>query len=138
MDDRAGRRRGPRAGARGLRTDFTVLIAPETSGILADLTRELENAGARLLGSTADAVELAADKAGLAVRLQELSIDTPSTRTIVPAAGLPRDATYPAVLKPVDAPDRLTPFTCRTPSVYRTVPVRCPCRYSSHSFRERR
>ena len=42
--------------------DFTVLIAPETSGILADLTRDLAQAGGRLLGSTADAVELAADK----------------------------------------------------------------------------
>ncbi len=72
--------------------DFTVLIAPETSGILASLTRDFEQAGARLLGSTADAVELAADKARLAARLRELSIDTPPTRTIVPGAGLPHDA----------------------------------------------
>src|ERR1700728_4806853 len=40
--------------------DFTVLIAPETSGILASATRDLEHSGARILGSTAAAVELAA------------------------------------------------------------------------------
>ena len=90
--------------------DFTVLIAPETSGILASLTRDFEHAGARLLGSTAEAVELAADKARLAARLQELSIDTPPTRTIVPGAGLPRDATYPAVFKPVDGAGSVDTF----------------------------
>ena len=90
--------------------DFTVLIAPETSGILASLTRDFEHAGARLLGSTAEAVELTADKARLAARLQALSIDTPPTRTIVPGAGLPLDASYPAVLKPVDGAGSVDTF----------------------------
>ena len=36
--------------------DFTLLIAPETTGILAGLTRQLQQAGARLLGSSAQAV----------------------------------------------------------------------------------
>ncbi|HEX3448470.1 MAG TPA: ATP-grasp domain-containing protein [Isosphaeraceae bacterium] len=90
--------------------DFTVLIAPETSGILAGLTRDLTAAGARLLGSTALAVELAADKACTAARLEELSISTPPTRTIVPSAGLPSDTEYPAVLKPVDGAGSLDTF----------------------------
>ena len=90
--------------------DFTVLIAPETSGILASLTREFERAGAQLLGSTADAVDLTADKARLAARLRELSIDTPPTRMIVPVAGLPRDAQYPAVLKPNDGAGSVDTF----------------------------
>jgi tyramine---L-glutamate ligase len=90
--------------------DSTVLIAPETSGILASLIREFEHAGARLLGSTAEAVELAADKARLAARLHELSIDTPPTRTIVPGAGLPHDAKYPAVLKPNDGAGSVDTF----------------------------
>jgi tyramine---L-glutamate ligase len=90
--------------------DFTVLIAPETSGILASLTRDLGEAGARLLGSTTEAVELAADKGRLAARLETLSIDTPPTRMIVPRAGLPRDAEYPAVLKPVDGAGSLDTF----------------------------
>ncbi len=90
--------------------DSTVLIAPETSGILASLTRDFERAGANLLGSTADAVELAADKSRLATRLRELSIDTPPTRTIVPGAGLPQDAEYPAVLKPIDGAGSMDTF----------------------------
>jgi tyramine---L-glutamate ligase len=90
--------------------DSTVLIAPETSGILASLTREFDQAGARLLGSTAGAVELAADKARLAARLRALSIDTPSTRTIVPGAGLPHDAKFPAVLKPIDGAGSVDTF----------------------------
>jgi tyramine---L-glutamate ligase len=90
--------------------DSTVLIAPETSGTLASLTREFERAGARLLGSTADAVDLAADKARLAATLRELSIDTPPTRMIVPGAGLPHDTTYPAVLKPNDGAGSVDTF----------------------------
>jgi tyramine---L-glutamate ligase len=90
--------------------DFTVLIAPETSGILAGLTCDLAHRGVRLLGSTAEAVELTADKARLATFLESLSIDTPPTRTIVPTAGLPSDADYPAVLKPVDGAGSLDTF----------------------------
>jgi predicted ATP-grasp superfamily ATP-dependent carboligase len=90
--------------------DFTVLIAPEASGILASVTREFEHVGARLLGSTADAVELAADKARLAARLQALSIDTPPTRIIVPGDGLPADACYPAVIKPLDGAGSIDTF----------------------------
>jgi tyramine---L-glutamate ligase len=90
--------------------DFTVLIAPETRGILSSLTRDFENAGAQLLGSTADAVELAADKVLLAARLQALSIATPPSRAIVPSGGLPHDAIYPAVLKPIDGAGSVDTF----------------------------
>jgi tyramine---L-glutamate ligase len=90
--------------------DLTVLIAPETSGILAGLTRDFERAGARLLGSTADAVEITANKARLAERLHALAINTPTTRTIVPGAGMPIDADYPAVLKPIDGAGSLDTY----------------------------
>jgi len=90
--------------------DFTVLIAPETTGALAQLTRVLRDAGTRLLGSTAEAIELTGDKARLAAWLQGAGIDTPPTRTVIPAAGLPADADYPAVLKPVDGAGSLNTF----------------------------
>lgn len=90
--------------------DFTVLVAPETSGILAGLTREFQAAGARLLGSTAAAVELTGDKARLAERLRALGIDTPPARTIDPGLGLPGDTEYPAVLKPVDGTGSIDTF----------------------------
>ena len=50
--------------------DFTVLVAPETRGILAELTRDLRAAGARVLGPSAAAVDLAGDKARLAAQLR--------------------------------------------------------------------
>jgi predicted ATP-grasp superfamily ATP-dependent carboligase len=90
--------------------DFTVLIAPETNGILASVTHAFERAGARLLGSTASAVEQSADKARLAARLRALSIETPPTRIVIPGAGLPSDTRYPAVIKPLDGAGTIDTF----------------------------
>lgn len=107
--------------------DFTVLVAPETRGILAGLTRELNQAGARILGSSAEAVELAGDKARLAARLKAVGIDTPTVRTIVPSLGLPADAEYPAVLKPVDGAGSVDTFYLASarslPEDARTMPA---------------
>ena len=57
--------------------DFTVLVAPETSGVLAGLTRDLQENGARILGSSAEAVDLTGDKIRLAEHLRSQGIDTP-------------------------------------------------------------
>lgn len=95
--------------------DFTVLIGPETMGVLAQLTRELDEAGARTLGSTAEAVELTGDKMQLAECLKNAGIDTPPTRFVTPAAGLPFDASYPAVVKPVDGAGSLDTFLITNP-----------------------
>lgn len=82
--------------------DYTVLIAPETMGVLPGLAGKLEIAGARCLGSSARSMELTGNKARLAEWLHASGIATPLCRTVVPAAGLPPDASYPAVLKPID------------------------------------
>ncbi len=82
--------------------DYTVLIAPETMGVLAGLAARLERAGVRSLGCSARSMELTGNKARLADWLLARGIATPACRTVVPAAGLPPDARYPAVLKPVD------------------------------------
>jgi tyramine---L-glutamate ligase len=82
--------------------DFTVLIAPETRGILEGLTIGMQRIGARWLGSSIDAVELTRNKAALAKWLAVRGIDTPPCREVNPSRGLPSDATYPAVLKPID------------------------------------
>ncbi len=107
--------------------DFTVLVAPETSGILAGLTRDLQQAGARLLGSSAEAVALSGDKARLAATLGSLGIDTPPARTIIPSLGLPADADYPAVLKPVDGAGSVDTYYLADarslPDDARTMPV---------------
>jgi predicted ATP-grasp superfamily ATP-dependent carboligase len=82
--------------------DYTVLIAPETAGVLAALAREMEGAGARTLGGSPRSIEMTGNKSKLAEWLASRGIPTPSSRLVVPAAGLPQDAHYPAVLKPVD------------------------------------
>ncbi len=82
--------------------DYTVLIAPETMGVLADLANTVETAGAVSLGCSARAIELTGNKSRLAEWLQAQGIATPACRTVMPAQGLPRDTHYPAVLKPVD------------------------------------
>jgi len=113
--------------------DFTVLVAPETRGILACLTRDLQAMGARVLGSSAEAVELAGDKVRLAARLDALGIDTPPVRTIIPGLGLPDDAQYPAVLKPVDGAGSVDTFYLADadslPEAARTMPSALLQRY---------
>lgn len=97
------------------RADFTVLIAPETTGILEGLTRRLHDAGVRLLGSSSGAVAMAGDKAELAGYLAARGIETPPCRSIRPGDGLPRDAAYPAVLKPVDGAGTIDTFLLEGP-----------------------
>ncbi len=80
----------------------TALIAPETGGILADRARIIEGVGGRSLGSAPAAIDLAGDKFAMAAHWQSAGVPTPACRRVVPALGLPRDAPYPAVLKPAD------------------------------------
>jgi predicted ATP-grasp superfamily ATP-dependent carboligase len=90
--------------------DCTVLIAPETEGILLDRARRLETVGGRSLGSTPGAIALCGDKALLGPFLDERGITTPQTRVVRPAFGLPREFPYPAVLKPIDGAGAIDTF----------------------------
>jgi predicted ATP-grasp superfamily ATP-dependent carboligase len=82
--------------------DYTVLIAPETDGILAGRARTIARVGGRSLGSTPEAIEAAADKLRLGRHLADRGIRTPACLRVSPKAGLPLQFTYPAVLKPID------------------------------------
>jgi tyramine---L-glutamate ligase len=95
--------------------DYTVLIAPETTGVLANLTRSLEQAGISTLGCSADSIELAGNKARLAEWLEARGIPTPRSRTVVPAEGLPEDAAAPCVLKPTDGAGAIDTFLLTGP-----------------------
>jgi predicted ATP-grasp superfamily ATP-dependent carboligase len=107
--------------------DYTVLIAPETMGVLARLALGLENAGARSLGCSARSMELTGNKARLADWLLARGIATPAYRIIVPAEGLPPDARYPAVIKPVDGAGSVDTFwaadAADLPAAARAMPV---------------
>ena len=95
--------------------DYTALIAPETDGILAGLTRGIGRLGGRALGSEAEAVALVADKVWLAAHFEGLGIPTPPTRVIEPGGGLPADWDGPILLKPVDGAGSLDTFVVRDP-----------------------
>jgi tyramine---L-glutamate ligase len=82
--------------------DFTILVAPETDGTLARLTRLIERAGGRILGSSADAIELAASKIRCARKLEELGVPTPEVHMIESGATTPEEFAYPVVVKPDD------------------------------------
>ncbi len=60
--------------------DDTLVIAPETDGILADRLTRIERVGGRSLGSSIGAVELAGDKVRLAAFLEERGVPTIPTR----------------------------------------------------------
>jgi predicted ATP-grasp superfamily ATP-dependent carboligase len=96
--------------------DYTVVIAPETMSSLAGFLTGLEEAGARLLGSSVDSVELAGRKDRLGEWLAARGIDTPPCRRVSPSRGLPPDAVYPAVLKPVDGAGTIDTYFVEHPA----------------------
>ena len=82
----SGRARRTRRFARlAAEADYTVLIAPETGGILAERARTIERVGGRSLGSTPAAIELTGDKLRLGRHLAERGIATPAVPPRDPA-----------------------------------------------------
>lgn len=78
--------------------DATLLIAPETDGILELLSRAVVAAGGKLIGPTPDAIQLTADKLRLAAHLRSANVPTPSTwawetepKGLFPQVWKPRD-----------------------------------------------
>jgi predicted ATP-grasp superfamily ATP-dependent carboligase len=106
--------------------DFTILVAPETGGVLAGLTDDLTRAGARMLGSTSEAVALTGDKERLAAWLRAEGVDTPPVRRVVPGNGLPTAAIYPAVIKPIDGAGSEDTYYVRDPESMPSAARRLP------------
>src|SRR4051794_1620197 len=96
--------------------DWTVLVAPESGGILADRTRMLERAGGRSLGSTAAAIELAGDKLRLGAFWRERGFRTPASQRLSRTGTLPNDIALPIVVKPIDGAGALDTFFISEPS----------------------
>ncbi len=82
-------------------SDATLLVAPETDGILQDYCRRAVEAGARLISPSERAVAAAANKLRLAQFLSDAGVPTPLTRPLTAGQTLPSDFPYPAVVKPV-------------------------------------
>jgi predicted ATP-grasp superfamily ATP-dependent carboligase len=86
-----------------LSADAVWLVAPETDGCLEQLAARVERQRKPLLGSSADAIRRASDKACLPHLLSGLGVRHPETRTLARNAD-PRRAAgqigYPIVVKP--------------------------------------
>jgi predicted ATP-grasp superfamily ATP-dependent carboligase len=87
--------------------DWTLLIAPECDGLLAERCRWVEEAGGRLLGPSAEAVSLTADKELTAHQLRAVGVPTP------PYVALPGAIPFPVVLKPRDGAGSQATFLIR-------------------------
>ncbi len=92
--------------------DGTVLIAPETDGILAERARWVESAGGRLLSPSSIFIEAAANKQRLAQRLRESGI--PTTRGLAWTQGqpFPQELPYPWVVKPIQGAGAMDSWRC--------------------------
>ncbi len=84
--------------------DATLIIAPETDGVLARLSAAAEEAGVTLLGSTSAAAAAASHKGTCSGRFRSAGLPVPPTRQ-VSFSNAPRAAWelgYPLVAKPID------------------------------------
>ena len=82
--------------------DWTALIAPEFANILLQRCRQVEAVGARLLSPPSAMIAAAADKHGTAQLLKAAGVPTPESVLLQDGQAMPRDFSYPAVLKPRD------------------------------------
>lgn len=82
------------------RSDWSVMIAPETDGALLDRATAVLAAGGRLLGPPTALIRLASDKHETALRLAAAGERVPAGRVLPAGEPLPFDFPYPAVLKP--------------------------------------
>lgn len=82
--------------------DWTVVIAPEIGGALAERCRRVAAAGGRLLGPACSLIELASDKHATAEFLSACGVPAPAGVFHASGEPWPRDFAYPAVWKPLD------------------------------------
>lgn len=79
--------------------DHTLVIAPEFDGILETRCRWVEEVGGRLLGPSASAVKLAADKWTWGELWRQRKLPSPPSRLLLPQE-TPPDTFFPGVCKP--------------------------------------
>lgn len=92
--------------------DYTLVIAPETGGILFDRARILDRVGARSLGCSPASIAGAGNKLVAYHRFLSCGVRTPPTRAVSPRDAWPRRNTFPmgelvAVCPTVEVPEPL-------------------------------
>jgi predicted ATP-grasp superfamily ATP-dependent carboligase len=86
------------------RCDAVLILAPETNGILSELTALAEMAGKQLLNSSASAVAAAGDKEECDRIFRRAGLPTPETRTadFASVQEAAREMGSPVMIKPID------------------------------------
>jgi predicted ATP-grasp superfamily ATP-dependent carboligase len=79
--------------------DWTVIVAPETDGILASRVAAARAAGARVLAPSAAFIDIAADKQATVNALAVAGVPVPAGRTLAPGEPVPVGFRMPAVRK---------------------------------------
>lgn len=82
--------------------DWTIVIAPEIGGALADLCGRVVAVGGRLLASSLQLIELASDKHTTAEHLRQAGVPVPRGIPFLLGEPWPTEFTYPAIWKPRD------------------------------------
>jgi tyramine---L-glutamate ligase len=81
------------------RADWTLLVAPESDGLLLERVRAVRAAGGRVLAPSAGVIELAGDKQATLVRLAGRGIPVPAGRSLAAGEPVPDQFRLPAVRK---------------------------------------
>lgn len=82
--------------------DYTLLIAPETEGMLAGLARRVIEVGGRLASPSPEFIAWATDKHQVCETLREADVAVPNGVKLEPDDRWPKHFLAPAVLKPID------------------------------------
>lgn len=88
-----------------LSCEGVLIIAPETSGLLAELTAMAERLGKTVLGSGAQTLRFACNKANILKLMQEKGLPVPKsevlTKTLLDKTRILESFSFPMVIKPV-------------------------------------
>lgn len=79
--------------------DWTIVVAPETDGVLLDRIRAVRAAGGRTLSPSVDVIATASDKQATAEVLAAAGVAVPAGRSLAPAEPWPTGFHRPAVRK---------------------------------------
>jgi predicted ATP-grasp superfamily ATP-dependent carboligase len=84
--------------------EWTLVIAPETNGVLLERCQWVNECGGRLLSPSAELIELTSDKCRTVDHLHRLGVSVPRGIRVLPGQAISRAAVdyFPAVLKPID------------------------------------
>jgi predicted ATP-grasp superfamily ATP-dependent carboligase len=100
--------------------DAVLVIAPETDGVLAERERVVHAEGGRSLGSTPEAISLAADKLAAARWLADRGVPVAAGVRIEPGSAWPENRPPQAVLKPIDGAGSLDTYYLDRDSLWPT------------------